>query len=183
MCMQIETPLGFIKIRETGNGLVSLEFLETEDGRCATLQDPKGLLVDLTDSCLSAGTQLIEYFAGRRREFTVRLNAAGTPFQKKVWEKLLAVPYGRTVSYGELAEAVGCRHAARAVGYAMKANPIPIFIPCHRVVRMDGSIGGYSSGLDRKRFLLSLENNFQDGFSRSRTNAIKRARAGNSDAE
>jgi len=101
--------------------------------------------------------QLAEYFAGERTEFTVPLAPRGTPFQHLVWDALRAVPYGETVTYGELAERIGRPSAARAVGHANGHNPISIIVPCHRVVGAAGALTGYGGGLPRKRFLLAHE--------------------------
>jgi methylated-DNA-[protein]-cysteine S-methyltransferase len=101
--------------------------------------------------------QLAEYFAGQRTAFELPLAPAGTPFQRNVWDALLAIPYGETRSYGELAAAVGKPGAARAVGRANHDNPIGVVIPCHRVIGAAGSLTGYAGGVDRKRYLLELE--------------------------
>jgi methylated-DNA-[protein]-cysteine S-methyltransferase len=101
--------------------------------------------------------QLSEYLAGSRTTFTVPMAPAGTPFQQAVWKQLCAIPYGRTQTYGEVAAAIGNRGAARAVGMANHRNPIPIMIPCHRVVAAGGKLGGYGGGQQLKRRLLRLE--------------------------
>ena len=101
--------------------------------------------------------QLGEYFRGARREFDLPLAPEGTPFQLVVWQALRAVPYGETLSYGELAQRVGLAGGARAVGLANGANPLPIVVPCHRVIGADGSLTGFGGGLDIKRALLALE--------------------------
>ncbi|OFT81071.1 methylated-DNA--[protein]-cysteine S-methyltransferase [Corynebacterium sp. HMSC29G08] len=102
--------------------------------------------------------QLEEYFAGQRREFTVPLDLGGLPpFRAQALRALLQVPYGQTVSYTELAGAAGNSKAVRAAGSACATNPLPLFIPCHRVLRADGSLGGYRGGEQAKRFLLALE--------------------------
>ena len=101
--------------------------------------------------------QLAEYFAGERREFALRLAPAGTPFERSVWDELLAIPFGETRSYGEIAQAIGRPGAARAVGRANGANPIPIVVPCHRVIGADGSLTGFGGGLAAKSRLLELE--------------------------
>ena len=98
-----------------------------------------------------------EYFKGKRRTFDVPIDPDGTPFQKSVWKALLAIPYGETRSYKDIAEAIGNPKAARAVGMANNRNPIPIIIPCHRVIGADGSLVGYGGGLGIKKFLLTLE--------------------------
>lgn len=104
--------------------------------------------------------QLQAYFAGRLRQFTLPLNALGTQFQRAVWQALNEIPYARTICYTELAARIGRPHAARAVGAANGANPIPIVVPCHRVIGRDGSLTGYAGGLDIKRRLLDLEYRF-----------------------
>lgn len=104
-----------------------------------------------------AAQQLREYFAGERREFDLTLEPKGTDFQISVWKALLAVPYGETRSYGEIAAAIGNPKASRAVGMANNKNPIAIIIPCHRIVGANGSLTGYAGGLDTKRTLLALE--------------------------
>jgi len=101
--------------------------------------------------------QLAAYFAGELREFDLPLELAGTPFQLGVWDELRQIPYGTTVSYAELARAVGSPKAVRAVGAANGTNPIPIIIPCHRVVGSSGKLTGYRGGVDFKRKLLQLE--------------------------
>jgi methylated-DNA-[protein]-cysteine S-methyltransferase len=106
---------------------------------------------------LDAARQFAEYFAGKRRDFDVALSVSGTEFQEQVWLTLAEIPYGETISYAELARWVGRPQAFRAVGQANGANPIPIILPCHRVIAADGTIGGYGGGLPAKRQLLDLE--------------------------
>jgi methylated-DNA-[protein]-cysteine S-methyltransferase len=101
--------------------------------------------------------QLREYFLSRRRTFSVALAPRGTDFQEAVWQSLLSIPYGETVSYGELARRLGRPNGARAVGLANGANPLPILVPCHRVIGADGSLTGFGGGLHIKRALLALE--------------------------
>lgn len=101
--------------------------------------------------------QLLEYLAGERRQFDLPLAPRGTPFQQRVWAVLQGIPYGQTRSYRDVALAADCPRGFRAVGMANNRNPIPIFIPCHRVVGTDGSLVGYGGGLDLKRQLLALE--------------------------
>lgn len=105
----------------------------------------------------AARTQLNEYFEGKRRVFDLPLRAEGSPFEQQVWSRLLEVPYGVTTSYGAIAIALGLLNGARAVGYANGANPIPIVIPCHRVIGSNGDLTGYGGGLPLKRALLELE--------------------------
>lgn len=104
-----------------------------------------------------ARRQLEEYFAGSRQNFDLPLNPGGTDFQRRVWRTLLDIPYGTAISYRELARRADCPRGYQAVGQANGRNPLPILIPCHRVIGADGTLGGYSGGLDRKRFLLDLE--------------------------
>ena len=104
-----------------------------------------------------AREELAEYFAGRRREFTVALAPRGTPFQQKVWQELRAIPFGQTIPYDELARRIGRPTAQRAVARANSTNRIAILIPCHRVIGKDGSLTGYAGGVWRKRLLLELE--------------------------
>lgn len=101
--------------------------------------------------------QLKEYFEGTRKEFDCSLLTNGTPYQEKVWRELLKVPYGETISYGELAKRVGNPKGARSIGVAVHFNPIGIIIPCHRVIRSSGAIGGYAGGVFRKKWLLEHE--------------------------
>ena len=101
--------------------------------------------------------QLAEYFARTRTTFDIPLDPPGTPFQRRVWDALCAIPYGTTLSYSELARRLGDLRATRAVGAANGRNPIPIIVPCHRVVGADGSLTGFGGGLDRKRWLLEHE--------------------------
>ena len=105
----------------------------------------------------AARQQLLDYFAGARRDFDLPLAAAGTDFQRAVWDALRSIPYGQTRTYGEIAAAIGRPRAVRAVGQANHVNPLPIFIPCHRVVGKSGTLTGYAGGLDLKGALLALE--------------------------
>jgi methylated-DNA-[protein]-cysteine S-methyltransferase len=110
-----------------------------------------------SDAFSEATRQLSEYFEGQRRCFELELDFGGTPFQRAVWEQLAGLPYGDTVSYTELAGLVGRPHSVRAVAGAVARTPIPVVIPCHRVVGVDGALTGYLGGLGRKAALLSLE--------------------------
>lgn len=105
-----------------------------------------------------ASTQLDEYFTGTRQVFDIPLMFAGSEFQKRVWNDLLTIPYGKTISYGEMARRIGMPKAVRAVANANGANAISIFAPCHRVIGSDGTLTGYGGGIDVKEFLLRLEN-------------------------
>ena len=111
-------------------------------------------------ACLQdAFTQLEEYLEGKRKNFSLPLNPSGTSFQQKVWSCLYSIPYGETRSYKDIAEQLGDKNSCRAVGNANNKNPIPVFIPCHRVIGADGSLTGYRGGLEIKQKLLELENN------------------------
>ena len=112
---------------------------------------------DETPPLGEARRQIEAYFAGELREFDLPLAPQGSGFQLRVWEELRAIPYGETISYGELAQRVGDPGAARAVGLANGRNPLPVIVPCHRVIGADGSLTGFGGGLDRKRALLELE--------------------------
>lgn len=106
-----------------------------------------------------AARELDEYFAGTRRCFSVPLHPTGTPFEHRIWQALCRIPYGETRSYAELAAMAGHPGACRAAGSAIGRNPLLVFVPCHRVIRSDGSLGGFRAGLDVKKCLLALESN------------------------
>lgn len=142
---ELRTPIGVVTLRQMDDRISELAF----DGRDGQ-QDETPLL-------LQAEKELEEYFAGRRSHFSVPLSMHGTAFQLRVWQALMQIPYGAVVSYGELARKLGKPQACRAVGMANHANPLPIFVPCHRVVGADGKLTGYRGGLEIKRFLLNLE--------------------------
>jgi methylated-DNA-[protein]-cysteine S-methyltransferase len=108
----------------------------------------------------AAASQLRSYFAGELTRFDLPLALEGTSFQRSVWTGLLTIPYGETVSYGDLARRIGQPSASRAVGLANGRNPVAIIVPCHRVIGADGSLTGYGGGMDRKRYLLALEQRF-----------------------
>jgi methylated-DNA-[protein]-cysteine S-methyltransferase len=147
-----DTPLGTLTLVGDGRALTGLYM--TEHRHRPPL--PGGAVRD--DGALAAAAaQITEYLAGERRAFDLELAPAGTPFQHEVWDALRAIPYGETVTYGELARRVGRPGASRAVGLANGRNPISIVVPCHRVVGADGTLTGYGGGLERKRALLALE--------------------------
>jgi len=129
--------------------------LEMEDQAHAVAAPPGSRRDDASFAEVRA--QLDEYFAGERTAFVLPLRLDGTEFQRAVWAQLCAIPYGTTISYGELARRVGNPRAARAVGLANGRNPVAVIVPCHRVIAGDGSLGGYGGGLDRKSALLGLE--------------------------
>lgn len=133
-----------------------------KDGKIAELSFGSyvmpGWKKEKTDLLAEAEKQLEEYFNGKRKEFQLPLAPEGTFFQRKVWAALQTIPYGETRSYKEIAIQTGNEKACRAVGMANNRNPISILIPCHRVIGSDGKLVGYAGGLDRKKFLLELEN-------------------------
>jgi methylated-DNA-[protein]-cysteine S-methyltransferase len=155
----IHSPVGELLLTGDGNHLTGVFFERHKAG----VDDRPGtarLGEESPDDKVLAETarQLGEYFALERTEFDLPLHPAGTDFQRRVWTALVDVPYGRTVSYGYIAQRIGLLpSASRAVGLANGANPISIVVPCHRIIGADGSLTGYGGGLDRKRFLLDLE--------------------------
>ena len=116
---------------------------------------------DLPECMRECLRQLDEYFEGRRKKFNVPLQLEGTDFQKAVWRQLQKIPFGRTASYGDVARAVGSPKAFRAVGNANNKNPVPLIIPCHRVIGSDGKLVGFGGGIWRKEWLLDHEKRFQ----------------------
>lgn len=145
----LETPLGPLTLVGGTAGLRAIEFPGQGQPRDEAERDP--------DALADAATQLDEYFAGKRTRFDLRLDLGGTPFQRRVWDELIAIPFGATRSYGTLADALGRRDRVRAVGAAVGRTPIPIVVPCHRAVGARGELTGYRGGLHRKRALLDLE--------------------------
>ena len=147
-CITVTSPVGSLVLRASNKGLVSID-----RGKAARVKGEAKAerILDTT------ATQLSEYFAGSRRKFQVPLDLQGTPFQVQVWQTLQKIPFGHAVSYAEEARMLGKPTAARAVGSANGRNPVPIIVPCHRVVAADGTLGGYSAGLPMKRKLLALE--------------------------
>jgi methylated-DNA-[protein]-cysteine S-methyltransferase len=149
----IDSPIGeLLLLSDDGR---SLSGLYMQDGR-----KPRTIGADWVSSSApfaEVKRQLEEYFAGARTSFDVPLAPRGAPFEREVWHALEEIPYGETVSYGEIAHRVGQPTAARAVGLANGRNPISVIVPCHRVIGADGSLTGYGGGLERKRLLLELE--------------------------
>ena len=146
-------------IDESG-ALLALDFLHREADASEIERRAEARGDHLTwdpERCAAVAAQLREYFAGTRRDFDLALAPRGSEFQRRVWEELSRVPYGATISYAELAARVGRPGAARAVGRANGTNPIPVVIPCHRVIGADGSLTGYGGGMPLKRALLTLE--------------------------
>lgn len=143
-----KTPIGIAEIIGDEHGICEITILDEE------VKIPKKTPKVLQD-CIQ---QLDEYFEGKRTQFTVKLNPEGTEFQKKVWNELLNVPFGKTISYIEQSNNLGNTKAIRAVASANGRNPIWILIPCHRIIGKNGSLTGYAGGIWRKRWLLDHEN-------------------------
>jgi len=141
------SPLGWFEIKSDNDAITKLILCETPD-IVKKSENPV-----LQQCCL----ELDEYFAGKRKKFDVKTAFTGTSFQNRVWQELEKIPYGKTISYADLAKAVENPKACRAVGSANGKNPIAIIIPCHRVIASDGGMGGYAYGLDAKKQLLELE--------------------------
>jgi methylated-DNA-[protein]-cysteine S-methyltransferase len=150
----VDSPIGCLSLQTDGVALTGL-YMDVP-GR--PQQSMSGWREDSTAGPLpQAARQLEEYFAGKRREFDVPLRLSGTAFQQRVWQALTEIPYGETLSYGDLARRIGNPNASRAVGLANGRNPISILVPCHRVIGADGSLTGYGGGLERKQWLLAHE--------------------------
>ncbi|HET9789905.1 MAG TPA: methylated-DNA--[protein]-cysteine S-methyltransferase [Candidatus Angelobacter sp.] len=149
-CMQ--SPLGALLLAATGTGLRAIYF----DGR-KPAPDKDQVWIESEEALRPYRNQLDEYFLGNRREFTCPLDLIGTGFQKRCWDALRKIPYGKTCSYADLAKAVGSPLGFRAVGQANHNNPVPIIVPCHRVIGSNGTLTGYGGGLSIKEKLLELE--------------------------
>ncbi len=189
----IQTPIGIVALQDVDRQLIRVEFLfgrksngAKEKATLELLGGKKDVLDRFSKSELQIIAQtrfqdvwqntdlleqtrqeLFEYFDGVRKAFTLPLNPQGTAFRRKVWNVLATVPYAQTRTYGELAQMIGTPKASRAVGAAMRENPIGIILPCHRIVGSTGKLTGYNGGLDRKIFLLELETrNYEPHLSR-----------------
>jgi methylated-DNA-[protein]-cysteine S-methyltransferase len=146
MKISFKTPIGFAVIEEEAGEIIKLYFSEVENEQEA---DNKAL-----NECK---IQILEYFVGKRKSFSCKIKLKGTNFQKKVWSELARIPYGKTISYKELATKIGKPTAFRAVANANRANPVPLIYPCHRVIGSNGKMVGYRYGIDKKIELLKLE--------------------------
>lgn len=142
-----DTPVGKLCIGEENDSITRVTWSKV----------PEEYIQEETELILNCKIQLEEYFAGKRKNFDLPLAPKGTDFQKRVWKALTDIPYGETRTYGEIAAAVGNPKAARAVGMANNKNPIGIIVPCHRVVGADGKLVGYAGGMEKKEWLLNLE--------------------------
>jgi O-6-methylguanine DNA methyltransferase len=153
--------LGRLRLAASGAGLCKLALGRESDASfhtwLARVARPSGLIRQRTLFIDQALAEIDAYLAGGLRTFETPLDLRGTPFQRRVWSEVARVPYGMTVSYGEIAMRIGRPRAARAVGAANGANPLPLFVPCHRVVAADGALQGYGGGLAVKAALLQLE--------------------------
>ena len=154
-----QSPFGTLEIEASAEGISAIRWPLASD----THQRDPYLTIDPAGSSENpllekAKTQLDEYFEGAREAFDLPLSLMGTPFQQLVWNALEAIPFGTTESYGAIANAIGRPRAVRAVGRAIGCNPVPLIIPCHRVIGAGGKLTGFSGGLDRKRWLLKREN-------------------------
>ena len=146
--LTFETPLGAMALESSGGATL----------RHGRRGEPLAPSTGSPSSLLEEGrAQLLDYLAQKRRAFDLPLCPQGTAFQRRVWEALCRIPWGETRTYGQLAQSIGAPKAARAVGQANHRNPIPIFIPCHRVIGADGTLTGYAGGLHFKQLLLQLE--------------------------
>lgn len=146
------SPIGLVEVCGTELGITSIYFVEEEK-------------TNFTQNYVTqnAVSQLSDYFEGKRTDFDLPLLASGTAFQKQVWQALCEIPHGQTCSYGDIANKLGNPKAVRAVGAANGKNPISIVVPCHRVIGANGTLTGYAGGLNRKSFLLELENPSSQG--------------------
>ena len=150
-----KTPIGTLRLVGTGDSIDRIDL----PNRAAEPPDPAWTPSNgaLPAALAKAKRQIEEYFAGSRREFDLPLGLEGTDFQRRVWAELRRIPFGETISYGELAGRIGKPTASRAVGAANGCNPAPVVVPCHRVVSHDGTLGGYGGGLPTKQALLDME--------------------------
>lgn len=153
---RFETPIGALTLAADAEGLRHIEFPSNRHpvDRAHWRPEPRGAIAD---TLFAARTQLLEYFSGARKTFDLPLAPEGTPFQCEVWRTLATIAYGQTWSYRELANAIGKPAAVRAVGAANGRNPLPIVLPCHRVIGTDGHLVGFGGGLPIKTALLRLE--------------------------
>ena len=156
----LNTKIGKILVTRTDRGLNNLLFHQPTWGRFfEELKKNKRLeLVEAKSKFSKLGKQLNDYFSGKKVKFNEKLDlSGGTPFEQKVWKKMLKVPYGKTISYRKLAAMAGSAKKARAVGNACGKNPVSIVVPCHRIIKSDGGLGGYGGGIELKKRLLKIE--------------------------
>lgn len=155
---QLRTPVGVLRVTASERGVTAIERVSRASVASRAKVSPRTQVSPrAARHADTAVRQLREYFAGTRRKFTVPLHLDGTEFQQQAWAAMRNIRYGHTLSYAQQAKAIGKPKAVRAVGSANGANPVPIIVPCHRVIASDGSLGGYALGLTMKRYLLALE--------------------------
>ena len=162
---KMDSAIGPLFLAASGKGLIALEFDARLPGQQSIRPNPRHLRAEQNGVTFESSASLMrpyvneleEYFDGKRRDFSFPLDLRGTGFQLACWRALLAIPYGETRSYADIARAVGKPNAFRAVGMANNRNPVAIVVPCHRVIASDGTLCGYGGGLDMKRRLLELE--------------------------
>ncbi len=160
---QLRTPVGVLRVTASERGVTAIERVSRASVASRAKVSPRTQVSRAQVSPRAARhadtavRQLREYFAGTRRKFAVPLDLDGTEFQQRAWAAMCGIRYGHTLSYAQQAKAIGKPKAVRAVGSANGANPVPIIVPCHRVIASDGSLGGYALGLTMKRYLLALE--------------------------
>jgi len=159
LCGSLASPLGPLLVAVSAEGVCRVVFGGDMAAFTARLSARSGATVtEALEPPLEVALQFADYFAGRRKRFTLPLDYRfATPFQRLVFEALLEVPPGQVVSYGELARRIGRPRASRGVGSALAHNPLPILVPCHRVIHRDGTLAGYSAGVHIKEYLLTLE--------------------------
>ena len=165
----VDSPVGGLLLARDDAGLRLIHFAGGPPEGGPYVRFPKSDWQQRDNDFDDVVVQLREYFAGSRRHFDLPLAPEGTPFQRRVWSALLDIPYGQTISYGELASRIGQRSASRAVGLANGSNPLPIVIPCHRVIGSNGKLTGYGGGLAIKERLLTLERGGRNLFDDMRT--------------
>ena len=153
----LDSPVGELLLTEDGEYLTRVHFSHSGSSHAI---DPNWIRDDSAATLTEVSAQLVAYFAGELRQFALPIRAAGTEFQQRVWTELQRIPYGETISYGELARRIGNPEAARAVGLANGKNPIGIIVPCHRVIGADGALTGFGGGIANKRRLLEIERKF-----------------------
>jgi methylated-DNA-[protein]-cysteine S-methyltransferase len=140
------TPVGLLKIEATRQGIARLDFVESQSQTSSA-----------NEHCIRCKQQLQEYFDGKRQAFDLPLDHQGTDFQRSIWIQLMLIPFGKTVSYQDIASTINNSKAVRAVGAANGKNPVPIIVPCHRVIGSKGALTSYAGGLERKAWLLRHE--------------------------
>ena len=166
----LRTPIGVLRVTASDRGVTNIDRVTTRSNRVTRASSQRGTIAAQRGRQSAqrrtpaaqrqadrAVRELREYFAGRRTKFTVPVHLDGTQFQQRAWAVMRKIPHGRTVSYAEQATAMRAPRAVRAVGSANGANPVPIIVPCHRVVASNGGLGGYALGLAMKRWLLAHE--------------------------